>query len=170
MSQKCLTATCGFGILLLRGERNKNKEARTKGNGTMAKAIEDINGTVPGDDDESEDNATEQLRTLVETNPNQRTSVMVTMPAAMKLKLVEAADEKNFTVARLCREMLADVIEFDLPDVVRTRARKYKTDEERIAAQKKKAAQRRNLINTLLKAYKAGELDIDTLMEDDDES
>ncbi len=148
--------------------KQKNKEARRRD--TMAKAIEDINGTVPSDEDESEDNATEQLRTLVETNPNQRTSVMVTMPAAMKLKLVEAADEKNFTVARLCREMLADVIEFDLPDVVRTRARKYKTDEERIAAQKKKAAQRRNLINTLLKAYKAGELDIDTLMEDDDEA
>ena len=127
----------------------------------MATAVENI--------ENENDSTTEQLRALVDTNPNERVSIMVTMPASMKLRMVELAEEKDATLAKFTRELIADAIDFDLPDVVRTRARKYKTDEERQAAQKARNKGRRDLINTLLAAYKNGEIDLASLMNEDDE-
>ncbi len=141
-------------------ERKTNERHRRNEMATDTSVMEQGN--------ETEDNATEQLRALVETNPNERTSVMVTMPASMKLRLVELSEEKDVTLAKFVREMLADAIDFDLPDVVRTRARKYKTEDERKAAQKSRNNERKNLINALLKAYKNNEIDLSSLMDDDD--
>lgn len=137
--------------------------------GTLVDTEAEIPADVDADDEESADkdkNAREELEALA---PGTRVSVMVTMPKELKLILLEKAQEKDFTLARYLREWIAGEVNFELPATTRTRAPKYATEDERKAAQKKKSAERNALISQLLKAYKAGDIDLEALSDDDED-
>lgn len=110
-----------------------------------------------------------------ELDPHERVSVMFQMPAELKAKLEDIADDRGIAVAALVREIVADHFNYELPEIQRGGARrKYATDAEREAARKQKAADRNKLIKNLLSAYKSGKLDPEVLAaleggEDEDE-
>lgn len=137
----------------------------------MAKSVADIEaqGTDTATDTGERESDKSEKTNLADLDPNETVQVMVTMPAGLKLKALERADAKDYTLARYVRELVASELEYDLPDTIRTRSKKYATEEDRIAAQKAKSAKRNALIKMLLSKYKDGEIDLDLDDDDDDD-
>ena len=100
------------------------------------------------------------------------TPIMFNVPLKMKVAIEESATEKNIPISALCRQAVAAFIEYKLSKTEMTRARKYATIEERMAAQKVRDAEKRDVIKALLAKYRAGEieLDLDSDEEDDEET
>lgn len=120
------------------------------------------------DEPESKDNDRSNLESLA---PGSRVSVMVTMPKELKILLLDEAEKAgdSYTLARFVRELLADRFEFTLPKTTRTRAKKYATEEDKQAAQKKRSTKRNALIKMLMQKYKDGDITDDDLGIGDDE-
>lgn len=152
------------------------KEARLikKGAVVMAKAsaeVEEAQNVQAEDTEDNDNQPKDDLAALRELAPGTRVQVMVTMPVELKIKLMEEADKagEGMTLARFVRETLASDFEVELPNVIRTRRSKYESEEEREAAQKAKSKKRNALIKKLLAAYKAGDIDLEDLEDDDDD-
>lgn len=138
---------------------------------TTAKDVEETQGSADAGAEANDKSSKDERAELRDLAPGTRVSIMVTMPVELKIKLLDEAEKagENMTLARFVREKLADIYDVELPDVIRTRSKKYATDEERQAAQKKKAAERNALIKQLLAAYKAGDIDLEALSDDEDD-
>jgi len=137
---------------------------------TSAKDVEQTQNANGADTDDDEKDKDERAA-LQDLAPGTRVSVMVTMPVELKIRLLDEAAKsgENMTLARFVRETLADTFDVELPNVIRQRAKKYATEEERIAAQKAASKKRNDLIKSLLKAYNEGNIDLESLMDDEDD-
>lgn len=136
---------------------------------TSAKDVEQTQNPAADTDDDEKDK--DERAALQDLAPGTRVSIMVTMPVELKIKLLDEAAKsgENMTLARFVRETLADKFDVELPNVIRTRSKKYATEEERVAAQKAASKKRNDLIKKLLKAYNEGEIDLESLVDDEDD-
>lgn len=96
------------------------------------------------------------------------TPIMFNVPLALKVAIEKSAEEKDIPVSALCRQAVAAFIEYKLSKTEMTRARKYATVEERIAAQKVRDSEKRDVIKALLAKYRAGEIELDLDGSEDD--
>lgn len=99
---------------------------------------------------------TETAATPTEAKPkdeNANIPISIMGPQGLKDALEEASKLAQVSRVVFIRRALAEAVGFTLPpETARTRKRKYATAEEREAAQKARAADRRDLINKLLEA------------------
>lgn len=89
---------------------------------------------------------------------DQNTNVPISLlgPVGLKDAIEKTAAEKGMTRMEFIRVTLAEATGYTLPPATeRTRRRKYATAEEREAAAKARAKDRRDLINRLLAANEA---------------
>lgn len=103
-----------------------------------------------------------------ETEQSDRASIAFTVPNELKALADAKADELKISTAAYVRGLVAREFSFVIPDDFGTR-RKYASDAERIAATKEKAQKRNKLLNMLLAKYRAGEIDLNDLIGDDEE-
>ena len=83
-------------------------------------------------------------------------TLTVLVPPDMKSAVKEYVEKRDMSVMDFIRKLVADEIGFTLPEkTARQARRKYATAEEREAAQKAKAKERRDLVKDLLAKYKA---------------
>lgn len=105
----------------------------------------------------------------VEAQQNEdRASIALQVPTELKTLVDSAAEAANVSTAAFVRGMLADRFSFVIPADFGTRS-KYGSDEERKAATKAKAAKRNALLKMLMSKYRAGEIDLNDLLNDDDD-
>lgn len=97
----------------------------------------------------------------IEKLKNRNVAVLtVMMPPVLRDKISEASDAASESAATWARKALADALGYELPKQASGRAKKYATDEERIAANKARAKERRETVNALLEKLKSGEISI----------
>lgn len=85
-------------------------------------------------------------------------SVAVLMPPGLKDAIKEHAESKGKSSMEYVRELIAADLGYELPAAAsRTRTSKYATAEEREAAQKAKAKERRDLVKDLLAKHRAAQ-------------
>ena len=97
------------------------------------------------------------------------TPIMFNVPLKLKVAIEAAAEEQDLPISALCRQAVAAFIGYKLSKTEMTRARKYATVEERIAAQKVRDAEKRDVIKMLLAKYRAGEIELDLDAEDSED-
>lgn len=88
------------------------------------------------------------------------TVMMFNLPVALKAAIETHSEKEGITASALVRQAIAAVVGFDLPEGF-SRAKKYASEEERVAAQKERDKTRRNLIKDLLERYRKGELTLE---------
>lgn len=103
-----------------------------------------------------------------EQEAKERDTIALVVPSELKDLIEARAKDENTTVAGLVRSQLATLFNYTIPADFGTR-QKYGTDEERKSAQKQKAAKRNELMKMLMKKFRAGEIDLDSLIMDDDD-
>ena len=97
------------------------------------------------------------------------TPIMFNVPVKMKAAIETAAEEQDIPVSGLIRQAVAKFIGYTLSKTDMARARKYATLEERMAAQKVREKEKRDVIKALLAKYRAGEIELDLEAEDEDD-
>lgn len=88
-------------------------------------------------------------------------TVTVNIPVGLHMKLEEMAEAEDTSITNFARQVLANTAGYDLPPQGRGRQKKYATDAERAAAQKKQQDTRRKQIAALQAKLKAGEINLD---------
>jgi hypothetical protein len=123
-------------------------------------------------DDDDDDTGTVKTRSQIKSAdepPNKRIQTMFSCPAGLRALAEAEAEAKDIGLGTVIREAVASYFHYELPPTERRkRASKYGSEEERIAAQKAKNAERNETIKKLLKLYNSGALG-DLNLEDDDE-
>jgi hypothetical protein len=94
----------------------------------------------------------------VETGEKSTTYLMVTLPVKLKALLESAAEAQEKPTAAMAREIIAKALDYQLEPIFRGRAKKYASEEEKKAAVKAKADERRAFINKLMKLYASGKI------------
>jgi hypothetical protein len=97
------------------------------------------------------------------------TPIMFNVPIRMKVAIEAAAEEQDLPISGLVRQAVAQFIGYKLSKTDMARARKYATIEERMAAQKIRDTEKRDIIKALLAKYRAGEIEIDLDAESEDD-
>lgn len=103
-----------------------------------------------------------------EAEAKERDTIALVVPSELKDLIEAKAKAENTTVAGLVRGQLAELYDYTISGDFGTRS-KYGSDEERKAAQKQKNAKRNELMKMLMKKFRAGEIDLDSLIMDDDD-
>lgn len=98
----------------------------------------------------------------------ERDTIALVVPSELKDLVEEKAKAQSTTVAGYVRDLLARDFNYTIPLDFGTR-QKYGSDEERKAAQKAKSAKRNEIMKMLMKKFRAGEIDLDSLILDDDD-
>lgn len=94
-----------------------------------------------------------------------RVSLGVAMPAELKLAITQHAEAAGKSARRVALEILANAFAIEVPASLKSGpAKTGRSEEEKKAARKAKAAERRQLIKQLLAAHRAK-----TESEDEDE-
>jgi hypothetical protein len=83
-----------------------------------------------------------------------KVNFVVQVPIEMKAMIEEVAAQSGVPTSSYARRVLADAVGFELTAAQFSRARKYATVEERIAAQKARERDRRDLVKDLLAKYR----------------
>lgn len=94
----------------------------------------------------------------VSQDPKAKVPIMFQVPADLKQILEDKASEQETTLSSMIRRLVADYAGYELPKFIRTRAKKYATEEDRIEAQKLAVRERNDTIKKLLKLYRSGDI------------
>jgi hypothetical protein len=105
---------------------------------------------------------------VAEQDAKERDTIALVVPSELKDLIEAKAKDENTTVAGLVRSQLATLFNYTIPADFGTRS-KYGSDEERKNAQKQKNAKRNEIMKMLMKKFRAGEIDLDSLILDDDD-
>lgn len=106
--------------------------------------------------------------TTTETEQSDRSSIALQVPNELKTLVDAKADAVKLSTAAYVRGLVAADCGYTMPADFGTRS-KYGSDDERKAAAKAKAQSRNKLLNMLLKEYRAGKIDLNDLLADDDD-
>lgn len=97
----------------------------------------------------------------IEKLKNRNVAVLtVMMPPGLRDAINEAAEESSASAANWARKTIADALGYELPTQASGRTKKYATEEERVAANKTRAKERRETVNALLQQLKEGKISI----------
>jgi pyruvate/2-oxoglutarate/acetoin dehydrogenase E1 component len=93
-------------------------------------------------------------------DPMDKVTVVVTIPAAMKVAMIKAGEASNVVASAWARDVLAERLEFTIPPSFLEGARlsRFGSEEDRKAATAAKAKEQREIMKAALAAIKAGKL------------
>lgn len=116
----------------------------------------------------TESTVTETQEQAEAAEQRDRDTIALVVPSELKDMVEARAKEGSTTIAGYVRSMLAKEFNYTIPADFGTR-QKYGTDEERKAAARAKSAKRNQIMKLLMQKFRAGEIDLDSLILDDDD-
>lgn len=100
-----------------------------------------------------------ELETL---DPNTKVTLVLSVPAGMKLALTKAGEDQSLSATAYARQQLAEKIAYEIPDsfLEGARVKKYANDEERKTAIAQDNKDKREAVKALIAAASAGTIEL----------
>lgn len=127
----------------------------TNVNGTDTTAHED-------DDAPNTEKATREKVDLTKLAADERVTLMITLPAGMKIALIEAGEKQGIAASAFARNILSERLEYAVPAsfTERSRSSKWASEEEKKAHYANAAKKRADFAKQLVAAAKAGDMEL----------